>query len=158
MVVVRLHSVILALHCVWESRLPRQHHPAATFRLWIFASSPPFVCLRLCVCLCLHSSSARREESLDSLIQIPDPYKSGGLYTPRPRNLFENRDILARPSSPIKCREKVRGSSTNKKKKKALPCLFIGLFMGVRILQRLSRLLIETGYSISRLHIEFSLA
>lgn len=41
-------SVSLASHCVWENPLPRQHHPAATFRLWIFASSP--VCLSVCNC------------------------------------------------------------------------------------------------------------
>lgn len=37
----------------------------------------------------------------DSLIQIPDPYKSGGLYMPEPWNLFENRDTLAGPSPPV---------------------------------------------------------
>lgn len=159
MVVVRLPSVSLAWHCVWENRLPRQHHPAATFRQWIFASSP--VCLSLSVSLSLPSVFLflfrLQEREPDSLIQIPDPYKSGGLYTPGPQNSLQKRDTLASPSSPIKRKERGRGSSTNKNIK-ALPCLFIGLFMGVRILERLSRLLIGTGYSISGLHVEFSLA
>lgn len=122
-----------------------------------------FACLSVCACLSVFAFSVLlflfrlQEREPDSLIQIPDPYKSGGLYTPGPRNSLENRDTLASPSSPIKRKERGRGSSTNKKIK-ALPCLFIGLFMGVRILERLSRLLIGTGYSISGLHVEFSLA
>lgn len=47
------------------------------------------------------------------------------------------------------------GGAQQIKKIKALPCLFIGLFMGVRILERLSSLLMGTGYSISLLHVEF---
>lgn len=127
------------------------------FRLWIFASSP--VCLSVPVSLALPAVYlfGLQGREPDSLIQIPDPYKLGGLYTPGPRNSLENRDTLASPSSPIKCKERGRGNPTNKKIK-ALPCLFIGLFMGVRILERLSRLLIGTGYSISGLHVEFSLA
>lgn len=45
--------------------------------------------------------------------------------------------------------------SLTNKEVKALPCLFIGLFMSVRILERLSRLLMGTGYSIRGLHVEF---
>lgn len=123
------------------------------------------ICFFATVCLPVHVSLSIPLVSLflpegrgpDSLIQIPDLYKSGGLYTPGPRNSFENRDTLASPSSPVNRKEQGRESSTNKKIK-ALPCLFIGLFMGVRILERLSRLLIGTGYSISGLHVEFSLA
>lgn len=130
--------------------------PHSTVDICFFAT----VCLSVPVSLSMPSVLLffrLQEGEPDSLIQIPDPYKPRGLYTPGPRNSFENRDTLASPSSPINRKERGRGSSTNKKIK-ALPCLFIGLFMGVRILERLSRLLIGTGYSISGLHVEFSLA
>lgn len=68
---------------------------------------------------------------------------------------MKNRDTSLSPSALINARSQGGGGLTNKKIYiKALPCLFIGLFMGVRILERLSRLLIGTGYSISGLHVE----
>lgn len=101
-------------------------------------------------------SFARRKGSLDNLIRIPDPINLEVYTRPHPRNSFENGDTLASPSSPIKC-EKNAGGARQIKKIKALPCLFIGLFVGVSILERLSWLLIRTGYSINGLHVEFSL-
>lgn len=80
------------------------------------------------------------------------------------RNSLGNRDTLASPRFPHKTRGPkwwvvVGGGggvdSLTNKEIKALPCLFIGLFMSVRILERLSRLLMGTGYSIRGLHVEF---
>lgn len=87
----------------------------STVDICFFAS----VCLSVPVFLSLPSVSLffyrLQECESDSLIQIPDPYKSGGLYTPRPRNSFENGDTLASPSSPIKCKEQAGGAQQIKK-------------------------------------------
>lgn len=78
--------------------------------------------LRLCLCVgaCLSvfalslpifltSFFPLRQKEPDSLIQIPDPYKSGGLYMPEPWNLFENRDTLAGPSPPVNAEDRGMG-------------------------------------------------
>lgn len=85
----------------------------STVDICFFAS----VCLSVPVFLSLPSVFFFRlqERESDSLIQIPDPYKSEGLYTPRPRNSFENGDTLASPSSPIKCKEQAGGAQQIKK-------------------------------------------
>lgn len=88
----------------------------STVDICFFASVCLSVSLRLSVfafSLPLSLSPAGGES--DSLIQIPDPYKSAGLYTPRPQNSFENHDTLASPSSPIKCMEQGRGAQQIKK-------------------------------------------